>query len=66
MSINMVYIRSDDAELYFSFGYIMQMEGNKWVLRTLPDYITVDQDQYRNSLAKRHNIDLYSLEIEVY
>lgn len=62
----MIYIQSEDTDIYVSQKFIMQREPNKWVLRSLPDYDIIGSDRYRNDLACQFSLDLYAHEVDLY
>jgi len=66
MKKQMCFVDCDESSVYIRCDLIMQRELDKWVLRTLPEYSIIDSDKYRNLLAERNQLDLYSKEVQMY
>jgi len=66
MKKQMCFVDCDGSSVYIRWDLIMQRELSKWVLRNLPDYSIIDSDKYRNLLAERNQLDLYSKEVQMY
>ncbi len=66
MKRQMCFVDCDESSVYICCDLIMQRECHKWVLRTLPEYSIIDSDKYRNLLAARNQLDLYSKEVQMF